>query len=150
MLQNSKYESQAERSSCSKIYNCVHDNNVHDKPRLHNGLGLFCTKKGLKAEGNKNETTHYLRSFEQNVDNHHYVENKANAAYVDMGLVYEDEENKICQTYKKKFSRRKDMARHQKTCGEHKCIPCNRVFADAINSERHRSVHLKVQLKPLI
>ena len=57
-------------------------NKQSQQAKLHIGLGLFCTKKAPKGEDNDNETTHYLRSFKRNVDRHHYIANKDNAAYV--------------------------------------------------------------------
>lgn len=69
--------------SVTAVYNRGRARNKRSRQaKLHIGLGLFCTKKAPKGEDNENETTHYLRSFKRNVDRHHYVANKADAAYV--------------------------------------------------------------------
>ena len=65
------------------MYNCgMARNKQSQQVKLHIGLSLFCTKKAPKGEDNDNETTHYLRSFKRNVDRHHYITNKSDAAYV--------------------------------------------------------------------
>ena len=57
-----------------------------------------------------------------------------------IGLVDEDQKPK-CGKCRKVFCRRKDMRRHEVTCGERECDVCHAVFSDSVALKRHKNVH---------